>query len=249
MKGVILAGGLGTRLYPLTRVTNKHLLPVYSKPMIYYPLKAMRDAGIEEVMIVVGGPFAGNFITVLGNGEEFGFKNLQYAYQREEGGIAEALSLAEDFSDGENLLVILGDNIFTRKLLSDIRIMSGREYIEYAAVFSKETNTPEKFGVLEYDEGNKPNKIIEKPKGVPPSKDAVTGIYVYPSNVFELIKTLDYSKRGELEITDLNNIYLKNNRLYVIPMHEEDFWSDCGSYDTLLSCSTEMKKRDWFGEF
>ncbi|MBT4111509.1 NTP transferase domain-containing protein [Candidatus Woesearchaeota archaeon] len=237
MKGVILAGGLGSRLAPLTFVTNKHLLPVYDKPMIYYPLETMRKAGITDVMVVIGGPHAGHFIPLLKNGEDFGM-SIRYSYQEEEGGIAEALSLTEGFADGESIFVVLGDNITERNFMQDVITMDHSSLAGNACIFLKETKMPENFGVVEWDSG-KLVSIIEKPKN-PPSNQAVLGMYFFPYDVYTYIKKLSYSERGELEVTDLNNIYIKKGKMIAIT-HPE-YWSDCGSFDTMLSTSLYMKQ-------
>ena len=227
MKGVVLAGGLGTRLAPLTRVTNKHLLPVYKKPMIYYPIEKLVRAGIREIMVVTGGPFAGDFLKLLGNGREFGLKEVHYTYQEGEGGIAEALGLTENFVEGDRVCVILGDNIFS----ADI----GRGVEEFAAqksgakIFLKEVDDPGRFGVAEL-KGKNVVGIEEKPKK-PKSKYAVTGIYMYDNEVFSIVKTLQPSGRGELEITDVNNAYLKRGTLTYEIL--DGWWTDAGTFESL----------------
>ena len=200
MKGVILAGGLGSRLLPLTKVTNKHLLPVYNKPMIYYPIEALIKAGIQDIMIVTGGNNAGDFLRLLGNGREFGLKHLNYTYQHGEGGIAEALGLTEFFCGKEKFCVILGDNIIEKSVLKAVQ--SFQAPTERAKILLKEIADPQRFGVPLF-EGNKIVKIEEKPK-YPSSRYAVTGIYFYDSTVFDIIRPLKPSARGELEITDVN---------------------------------------------
>jgi len=228
MKGVILAGGLGTRLHPLTKVTNKHLLPVYQKPMIYYPLETLVRAGLREILIVTGGNSAGEFLRLLANGREFGLKHVNYTYQEGEGGIAAALSLAEDFADGDRVIVILGDNIIE----DDIRPYVDRfqKQRQGARLLLKKVPDPERFGVAELD-GKKIVKIVEKPKRVK-SPYAVTGIYMYDNQVFDIIKTLKPSGRGELEITDVNNWYLKEGALEYDLL--KGFWTDAGTFDSLL---------------
>lgn len=225
MKGVILAGGLGTRLYPLTYATNKHLLPVYDRPMVYYPVQTLVGAGIDEVLIVVGGPYAGHFIRVLQNGEDLGVKHIEYAYQKEEGGISHALSLAEDFADGGAVCVILGDNCTDAKIQNQV---SG--FIDGAQIFLKKVTDPERFGVPVFGKSNKIIRIEEKPKK-PRSKYAVTGLYLYDETVFDKIRKLMPSKRGELEVTDLNNLYLKEGKLNWSVL--QGFWSDAGTFETL----------------
>jgi glucose-1-phosphate thymidylyltransferase len=225
MKGIILAGGLGTRLYPLTHATNKHLLPIYDQPMIYYPIKTFLDAGIDEILIVTGGPHAGDFIRVLQNGKSLGIKHLEYTYQeRPDGGIADALRLGEDFSDNGPVTVILGDNTTDANIAKDIK--SG------ALVFLKKVSDPERFGVPAFSkDGKKVVKIEEKPKK-PKSNYAVTGLYVYDSKVFDYIKTLKPSARGQLEISDLNNIYIKKGKLRWVEL--KGFWSDAGTSASLF---------------
>ena len=201
MKGVILAGGLGTRLYPLTTVYNKHLLPIFNKPMIYYPIQTLVDVGITDIMLVTGGSNAGEFLRLLGNGKEFGLKHINYTYQKGEGGIAEALGLAEHFADNGKIVVILGDNIIEKSIKQYVD-----DFIKQpkgAKILLKEVADSERFGVPEL-KGGKIINIEEKPKK-PKSKYAVTGIYMYDARVFEIIKTLKPSGRGELEITDVNN--------------------------------------------
>ena len=209
MKGIVLAGGLGTRLSPLTEVTNKHLLPVYNKPMIYYPIQTLIQAGIQDIMIVTGGNSAGDFLRLLGNGKAFGLKDLYYTYQRGEGGIAEALSLTEHFADGEKVVVVLGDNIIEDNMVPFVKKFEQQK--RGARIFLKEVADPKRFGVPEIKDG----KIIcveEKPKK-PKSSYAVTGIYMYDAKVFDVIRTLKPSKRGELEISDVNNGYIHSGTL------------------------------------
>jgi len=224
MKGVILAGGLGTRLYPLTHATNKHLLPVFDRPMIYYPIQTLVNAGITEVMVVTGGPHAGHFLAVLRNGEQLGLTHLEYAYQENEGGIAQALALCEDFADGEDIGVILGDNT------TDADIGPGvRTFEKGARLFLKPVPDPERFGVPVFDSG-KIVRIEEKPKD-PKSSYAVTGLYIYDNRVFDYIKTCKPSGRGELEITDVNNLYIEVGELSWVEL--EGFWSDAGTFESL----------------
>lgn len=228
IKGVVLAGGLGTRLSPLTKVTNKHLLPVYQKPMIYYPIERLVEAGLREIMIVTGGPFAGDFLKLLGNGKEFGLQDLHYTYQEGEGGIAEALGLTEHFVEGDRVCVILGDNLFsssiTRGLEAYMQQKSG------AKIFLKEVEDPQRFGVAEL-QGKKVAGIEEKPRK-PKSRYAVTGVYMYDNEVFSIIKTLKPSGRGELEITDVNNAYIKKGTLTYDIL--DGWWTDAGTFDSLL---------------
>ncbi|MHB0912219.1 MAG: sugar phosphate nucleotidyltransferase [Armatimonadota bacterium] len=224
MKGIILAGGLGSRLYPLTHATNKHLLPVYDRPMVYYPIQTLVSAGITEVMVVTGGPHAGHFLSVLRNGHGVGLTHLEYAYQEKEGGIAEALSLCEDFADGESIAVILGDNTTDADIGPAVR-----SFTKGACVFLKEVPDPERFGVPVF-EGGKIVRIEEKPKE-PKSNYAVTGLYIYDNRVFDFIWQCRPSGRGELEITDVNNLYIKEGTL----THTEllGFWSDAGTFESL----------------
>ena len=227
MKGVVLAGGLGTRLLPLTKVTNKHLLPVYDRPMIYYPIQTLVNAGINEIMLVTGGNNAGDFLKLLGNGKEFGLRHLDYTYQEGEGGIADALRLGEYFADGEPICVVLGDNIIERNILHSAQ--SFREQKVGAKILLKEVKDPQRFGVpvLERD---KVIKIEEKPKQ-PRSPYAVTGIYFYDAQVFSIIKTLKPSGRGELEITDVNNAYVERGTMTWDELQGE--WTDAGTFDSL----------------
>jgi len=227
MKGVILAGGLGKRLEPLTRVTNKHLLPVYNKPMIFYPLQSLVDAGITEVLIVTGGNSAGDFLRLLGNGEEFGLKDLRYAYQSGERGIADALRLAENFIAEDKFVVILGDNVTDASIRPSVEKF--RQQPSGARVLIKEVPDPERFGVAEL-KGNKIVSIQEKPKR-PKSNYIVTGIYMYDAMVFDFIRGLKLSQRGELEITDVNNMYLKKGLLYYDILKGQ--WTDCGTFQSL----------------
>ncbi len=223
MKGVILAGGLGTRLYPLTRITNKHLLPVYKKPMIYYPIESLVKAGIEDILIVTGGNNAGDFLRLLGNGTEFGLKHLHYSYQRGEGGIAEAIDLAEHFAGGEKVIIFLGDNIIGGNIINAVKKYEKQK--DGAMVLLKEVNDPQNYGVVEF-KNNKIVKIVEKPKH-PKSNYAVVGIYMYDSEVFKITKTLKPSNRGELEVTDVNNAYLKKGKLTYDIL--DCWWADAGA--------------------
>jgi glucose-1-phosphate thymidylyltransferase len=232
IKGVILAGGLGSRLAPLTKVTNKHLLPVYRKPMVYYPIEKLVAAGIREIMLVTGGPFAGDFLKLLGNGRQFGLRDLHYTYQEGEGGIAEALGLCEQFVEGERVCVILGDNIFSGDLGSGLE--SYMKQKSGAKIFLKEVPDPQRFGVAEVRDG-KIAGIEEKPKK-PKSKYAVTGVYMYDEQVWKVIKTLKPSGRGELEITDVNNYYVKQGTLTYDIL--DGFWTDAGTFESLLRANT-----------
>jgi len=228
VKGVVLAGGLGTRLAPLTEVTNKHLLPIYRKPMIFYPIEKLAQAGIEEVMVVTGGPHAGHFLKVLGSGGRFGLKNLQYAYQEKEGGIAEALSLTEGFVDGSRVCAILGDNLFHDDLRPGlVRFM---EQESGARIFLKEARDAQRFGVAEVD-GDSVTRIEEKPEE-PKSNLAVTGVYMYDREVFDIARSLSASARGEKEITDVNNAYISRGTLKWEKL--TGWWTDAGTFDSLL---------------
>ena len=228
MKGVILAGGLGTRLRPLTSVTNKHLLPVYDKPMIFYPIQTLVDAGVQDIMIVTGGNNAGEFLRLLGNGEDFGLDQMHYTYQRTEGGIADALALARHFVGDDKVVVVLGDNFIQgsiRKAVEDFERQP-----EGAKIFLKEVANPGEFGVAEL-EGDAVLNIVEKPKD-PTSNLAVVGIYMYDSRVFEICQALKPSARGELEITDVNNDYIQNSVMTYEVL--DGWWADCGSFEALL---------------
>lgn len=236
MKGAILAGGLGTRLYPLTYATNKHLLPIYDRPMVFYPIQTLVRAGIKDIIVVTGGPYAGHFLRVLKNGEALGVRHLEYAFQDKEGGIAQALALCEDFADRGPLAVILGDNCTDANIKGAIQTFK-----RGATVFLKEVDDPGRFGVPVFEkiknneqeirpQTHKIVKIEEKPKK-PKSNFAVTGLYIYDKNVFQHIKQCKPSKRGELEITDVNNFYIKKNQLNWQEL--EGFWSDAGTFESL----------------
>lgn len=228
MKGVVLAGGTGSRLSPLTKITNKHLLPVYDRPMVYYPIQTLVDAGVRDIMIVTGGRNAGDFLRLLGNGKEFGLAHLNYSYQEGEGGIAEALALAEHFADGDTICVILGDNIIEGSIRGAVEAFArqGRG----ARILLKEVPDAERFGVAEID-GDRIVGIEEKPAR-PKSSYAVTGIYMYDTTVFDKIRTLVPSQRGELEITDVNNAYIRENAMTFSFL--EGWWTDAGTFDSLL---------------
>ena len=234
MKGVILAGGLGTRLYPLTKITNKHLLPVFDRPMVHYPIQCLINAGIEDILIVTGGNSAGDFLQLLGNGSDFGLKGLNYTYQQGEGGVADALRLAEHFADGEPIVVVLGDNLIEgniKKAVDDYRaqIAEGGG----AKILLKEVHDPERFGVADL-KGEKVVSIEEKPKH-PKSNLAVIGIYMYDARVFDIIKTLEPSDRGELEITDVNNCYIRDGSMTYEVL--DGWWTDAGTFDSLLKAT------------
>lgn len=231
MKGVVLAGGLGSRLHPLTKITNKHLLPVHNQPMIYYPIQTLINAGIDDIMIVTGGNSAGDFLKLLGNGKEFGLKHLNYTYQEGEGGIADALSLVEHFVDEEPVCVVLGDNIIEnniRQAADDYRAQG-----KGAKILLKGVHDPQRFGVPELD-GERVIRIEEKPKE-PKSSFAVIGIYFYDASVFDAIRGLSPSDRGELEITDVNNIYIDRGEMTWSQL--DGWWTDAGTFDSLLRAS------------
>ncbi len=232
MKGVILAGGLGTRLFPLTKITNKHLLPVYDRPMIYYPIEAMVKAGITDIMIVTGGRKSGDFLSLLGNGKDFGLKHLNYTYQEGEGGIAEALGLAEHWAAGSPVCVILGDNIIEKNIAK--AAADFRKQGKGAKILLKEVPDPERFGVATVQNG-KVTRIVEKPKN-PQSNLAVIGIYMYDGRVWEIIKTLKPSDRGELEITDVNNWYIQDGSMTFEVL--DGWWTDAGTFKSLHSAAS-----------
>ncbi|MGC9323387.1 MAG: sugar phosphate nucleotidyltransferase [Desulfomonilia bacterium] len=236
MKGVVLAGGLGTRLYPLTKVTNKHLLPVYNKPMIYYPIETLANAGIREIMVVTGGNSAGDFLRLLGNGKEFGLNRIHYAYQEGEGGIAEALGLTESFAEGRPICVVLGDNIIEGSITEAVE--SYRRQGNGARIMLKEVPDPERFGVPVFDE-DRIIRIEEKPKN-PKSSYAVIGIYMYDTRVFDIISGLKPSERGELEITDVNNAYIEAGTMKWSVL--SGWWTDAGTIESLLRASTLVAK-------
>ncbi len=231
MKGVILAGGTGSRLFPLTKITNKHLLPVYKDPMIYYPIRTLINAGINDILIVTGGHNSGDFLRLLSNGKEFGLRHINYTYQEGEGGIAAALKLAEYFASGDKVCVILGDNVI------EGNIVQAAERFEHqsrgAHIILKEVPYPQRFGVPVFD-GDRITRIEEKPED-PPSPYAVTGIYFYDPSVFERIKELKPSRRGELEITDVNNSYLSEGTLTYSIL--DGWWTDAGTFESLRSAT------------
>lgn len=236
MKGVVLAGGLGTRLRPLTSVTNKHLLPVYNQPMIYYPIQTLVNADIKDIMIVTGGNSAGDFLKLLGNGKAFGLKHINYTYQEGEGGIAHALALVEHFAAGESVCVILGDNIIEGNILS--AALAYRQQGGGAKILLKKVPDSQRFGVPDLD-GGKVVRIEEKP-AVPKSEFAVVGIYFFDAEVFNIIRTLKPSARGELEITDVNNAYIKRNEMTWDEL--EGWWTDAGTFESLLRASNLVAK-------
>ena len=231
MKGIVLAGGLGTRLDPLTRVTNKHLLPVYDRPMIFYPLWTLINAGIKEILIVTGGNNAGDFLRLLRNGAEFGLKHLNYTYQQGEGGIAAALSLAEHFAEGGKICVILGDNIIERNIRRAAEAF--RRQRSGAKILLKRVPDPQRFGVP-LIRGRKIERIVEKPRR-PQSRYAVTGIYFYDGKVFDYARALKPSRRGELEITDVNNRYIDAGEMTYDILR--GWWTDAGTFESLARAS------------
>ncbi len=236
MKGVVLAGGTGSRLYPLTKITNKHLLPIYDKPMIYYPIETLVAAGIRDILIVTGGRNAGDFLRLLANGKGFGLAHLDFTYQEGEGGIAEALGLAEHFADGKKLCVILGDNIIEGTIAEAAEAFRQQE--RGAKILLKEVADAGRFGVAEM-QGSRIVGIEEKPLQ-PKSNKAVTGIYFYDATVFDKIRTLVPSRRGEMEITDVNNAYIGEGTM---TFHElEGWWTDAGTFDSLLRAGTLVAK-------
>jgi glucose-1-phosphate thymidylyltransferase len=228
VKGIVLAGGTGSRLFPLTKITNKHLLPIYDKPMIYYPIQTLVDAGIRDILLVTGGRNSGDFLRLLANGKEFGLKHLNYAYQEGEGGIADALALAEHFADGDKICVILGDNILEGSIADAVQAFEKQD--RGARILLKEVTDAERFGVAEMKDGRIVS-IEEKPKK-PKSNCAVTGIYMYDGSVFEKVKHLVPSGRGELEITDVNNAYIKDGTMTF--SYVEGWWTDAGTFESLL---------------
>jgi glucose-1-phosphate thymidylyltransferase len=240
MKGIILAGGLGSRLFPCTKVTNKHLLPVFNKPMIYYPILTMVNAGLKDIMIVTGGNYAEDFKKILDDGREFGLNGISYAYQEGEGGIADALRLSENFADGQKVFVVLGDNILDDDISKDINAFEKQD--RGAKIFLKEVPDPERFGVAEI-RGGKVVDIEEKPKD-PKSNFAVCGLYLYDNSVFEIIKTLKPSGRGELEITDVNNVFIERGEMTYAVL--DGWWTDAGTFESLLKASNLVAKKEGF---
>ena len=232
MKGVILAGGLGTRLFPLTKVTNKHLLPVYDRPMIFYPLQTLVSSGITDILVVTGGPSAGDFLRLLGNGKEFGLKHLNYTYQEGEGGIADALSLAEHFADDQPILLMLGDNFLEKPIRAAVDEFRANQ--TGAKIFLTRVEHPEWYGVVELS-GDRVTRIVEKPKE-PKSNLVAIGVYMYDNSVFGKIRKIEPSARGELEITDVNNLYLREGQLrYQIV---DGWWADAGeSFEMYLKAN------------
>jgi glucose-1-phosphate thymidylyltransferase len=244
MKGIVLAGGLGKRLFPLTKITNKHLLPIYDRPMIFYPIQTLVEAGIKDILIVTGGNNAGDFLRLLGNGKIFGLKNLNYTYQEKEGGIAEAVGLAEEFAEGEKIVIILGDNIIGQSIRKEVEDFKRQK--SGGKIFLKRVKNPREYGVAELN-GNRVVGIKEKPQK-PKSNLAVIGLYMFDNAVFDIVKTLKPSGRGELEITDVNNAYIKKrNMTYSIL---RGFWADAGeSIDALLGTNILVAKLVKAGRF
>jgi glucose-1-phosphate thymidylyltransferase len=238
MKGVVLAGGLGTRLFPLTKITNKHLLPVFNKPMVFYPIELLANAGIKEIVLVTGGNNPGDFLRLLGNGKEFGLKNISYVYQEGEGGIAEALGLAEFYVRGEPIAVVLGDNIFENEIAGFVE--SYRQQSKGAKILLKEVPDPHRFGVATVD-GDRVVRIDEKPKH-PATNLAVVGVYMYDSTVFDIIKKLKPSDRGELEITDVNNAYIKRGEMTFDIV--QGWWTDAGTFPSLYRASRLVAEKE-----
>lgn len=239
MKGIVLAGGLGTRLYPLTHVTNKHLLPVYNKPMIFYPIQTLVNAGVKHILVITSGPHVGDYLGVLKNGKELGVDHLEYAYQEKpDGGIADALSLAEDFADNDSMTVILGDNTTDADISEEIS-----SFKTGAKIFLKKVNDPSRYGVPVFDSKDD-KKIIgieEKPSN-PKSNFAVTGVYVYDHKVFSYIKNIKPSARGQLEITDVNNEYIKKGNLQWAELH--GYWGDAGTFKSLFNANSFWANKD-----
>jgi glucose-1-phosphate thymidylyltransferase len=238
MKGVVLAGGTGSRLFPLTKITNKHLLPIYDRPMIYYPIQTLVDAGITEILIVTGGRNSGDFLRLLANGKQFGLKHINYTYQEGEGGIADALQLAEHFADGQQICVVLGDNIIEGNILEAANRF--RKQDKGAHILLKEVHDAERFGVAEVS-GDRIVGIEEKPSK-PKSNYAVTGIYMYDASVFDKIRTLVPSRRGELEITDVNNAYIRESSMTF--SYLDGWWTDAGTFESLLRAANLVAQTD-----
>jgi len=236
MKGVILAGGLGTRLHPLTKITNKHLLPIYDRPMIHYPLRTLVNAGIRDILIVTGGNHAGEFLRLLGNGRDFGLDDISYTYQEGEGGIADALSLAKHFAKGDKIVVVLGDNIIEGDIRRPVAAFAAQP--RGARILLKKVPDPQRFGVPAFKDG-RVVEIQEKPKE-PPSDYAVIGIYMYDATVFDIIATLKPSERNEMEITDVNNAYIARGEL----QHDvlEGWWTDAGTFESLFRASQLVRE-------
>jgi len=239
MKGIILAGGLGTRLFPLTKITNKHLLPIYDKPMIYYPMRTLVEAGVREVMVVTGGNNAGDFLKLLGNGSEFGLRQLHFTYQEREGGIAEAIGLCHHYAENQPIFVILGDNIIQKNLAGEVAKF--RRQARGARIFLKRVNNPREYGVA-YLRNGTIDRIVEKPRRLQ-SDLAVTGIYMYDSSVFEIISTLKPSRRGELEITDVNNAYIRAGMMKYSIL--SGGWADAGESIDAYNRAIDFVRHRW----
>jgi glucose-1-phosphate thymidylyltransferase len=237
MRGIVLAGGLGTRLYPLTKITNKHLLPIYDKPMVYYPIETLVRSGIRDILLVTGGNNAGDFLRLLGNGKEFGLSHIDYVYQEGEGGIAEALSLARYYAEGQKMVVILGDNLIEDDITPYVQAF--REQARGARILLKEVDDPQRFGVAEIAV-SRVVSIEEKPKA-PKSRYAVTGIYMYDARVFEIISTLRPSNRNELEITDVNNAYIRSGEMQFDYL--KGWWTDAGTFESLYRANRLIGQR------
>ena len=238
MKGIILAGGLGSRLQPLTKVTNKHLLPVYDKPLIYYPIQMLVDAGITDIMLVTGGNYAGDFLRLIGNGEDFGLSRINYAYQKGNGGIAEALGLTRAFVGDDKLVVVLGDNILENGIATGVEAFSQQE--EGSRIFLKAVDHPWEYGIAEVD-GSRVKGIVEKPQN-PTSDLAVIGVYMFPPEVFDIVNGLTPSARGELEITDVNNAYIERGQMEFEMV--DGWWLDAGeNYEALLQANITVARQ------
>lgn len=236
MKGIVLAGGTGSRLFPLTKITNKHLLPIYDKPMIFYPIQTLVEAGIKDILLVTGGRNSGDFLRLLANGKEFGLAHLNYTYQEGEGGIADALGLAEHFADGEKICVILGDNIIEGSIKDAVQAFEKQE--SGARIMLKEVTDAERFGVAEMN-GEHIIGIEEKPRK-PKSNYAVIGIYMFDGTVFDKVKKLVPSGRGELEITDVNNAYIREGTMTYSML--DGWWTDAGTFESLLRAANLVNK-------
>ncbi len=236
MKGIVLAGGTGSRLFPLTKITNKHLLPIYDKPMIYYPIQTLVDAGIDDIMVVTGGRSSGDFLRLLANGREFGLSHINYTYQEGEGGIADALGLASHFASGEKICVVLGDNILEKSIRGAVDEF--RKQPSGAKILLKEVPDAERFGVAEFS-GDRIVGIEEKPRA-PKSAYAVTGIYMYDESVWDKVRTLKPSARGELEITDVNNAYIAEGSMTYAFV--DGWWTDAGTFESLLRATNLVAK-------
>ncbi len=236
MKGIVLAGGTGSRLFPLTKITNKHLLPIFDKPMIYFPIQTLVDAGIKDIMLVTGGRNSGDFLRLLGNGKEFGLKHLNYTYQEGEGGIADALALTEHFADGEKICVVLGDNIIEGSIREAVEAFEQQD--KGARILLKQVPDAERFGVAEM-QGDRIVGIEEKP-AKPKSPYAVIGIYMYDGTVFDKVRTLVPSGRGELEITDVNNAYIREGTMTFSFL--DGWWTDAGTFESLLRAANLVAK-------